>query len=182
MRAGQTVRSASGRTTSELIEQIAEHAVALGLAEDRVRGRDALRHPERRAAPAREGRLPGPGPDRLRRGVVPVVHAPPRRATRRTCCSRSASCCPDALRPRWSLLALRAQDITRAAGCADPLAVRAPTTSLIAPRAKAASWTAYRHVMLVPEQRTPLIRATDQNRVRHAWRVSDRLRAVGSAG
>ena len=80
MRAGHTVTLGLGTHDVELIEQIAEHAVALGL--DRtafeVEMLYGIRSGEQRRL--REGRLPRPGPDRLRRGVVPVVHAPPRRA------------------------------------------------------------------------------------------------------
>ena len=48
--------------------------------EGRVRGPDAVRHPGQGAAGAGAVRVPGPDAHRLRRRVVPVVHAPPRRA------------------------------------------------------------------------------------------------------
>ena len=46
----------------------------------RVRGRDAVRHPDRPAVPAGEGGLSRPGAHRLRRALVSVVHASARRA------------------------------------------------------------------------------------------------------
>ena len=80
VRAGGTVRIALGTHDVRLIEQVAEHAAALGLREDELRGPDAVRHPDGPAATARRRGLPRPRPHRLRRGLVPVVHAPPRRA------------------------------------------------------------------------------------------------------
>ena len=59
----------------------------------RLRDRDALRHPRERAAPAGEGRLPGADADRLRRALVPVVHAPSGGAAGERRRSRSARCC-----------------------------------------------------------------------------------------
>ena len=63
-----TGRSGSGSapTTSRLIEQIAEQVGAAGIARDAVRGRDALRHPDRPAVPPGKSGLSRPGPHRLR--------------------------------------------------------------------------------------------------------------------
>ena len=78
--AGRPIRLGLGTHDVALIEQIAASVAPAGVGRDGVRGPDALRHPDRRAVPAGEGRLSGPGPHRVRRGVVSVVHAPPRGA------------------------------------------------------------------------------------------------------
>ena len=81
VRAGNDVRIALGTHDVRLIEQIAEHAAAAGPAEDVLRGPDAVRHPDGPATTPRPRGLHRSRSHRVRRGVVPVVHAPPRRAT-----------------------------------------------------------------------------------------------------
>ena len=65
--------------------------------------------------------LPRPRPDRVRRGVVPVVHAPPRRAARQRHSSPCASCCPDAEPARAAFADLRCTEVgTSAWSATDP--------------------------------------------------------------
>ena len=63
---GRPIRLGLGTHDVALIEQIAEQVRAGRDRARRVRGRDAVRHPDRPAVPPGEGGLSGPGPHRLR--------------------------------------------------------------------------------------------------------------------
>ena len=60
------IRLGLGTHDVALIEQISEQVGAAGDRARRVRGRDAVRHPDDRAVPPGEGGLSRPGPHRLR--------------------------------------------------------------------------------------------------------------------
>ncbi len=78
----RSMRVGLGTHDVALIEQIAVHARRRRRAQGRVRGPDAVRDPGQGAAAARTLRVQGPDAHRLRRRVVPLVHAQARRAAR----------------------------------------------------------------------------------------------------
>ena len=69
----------------------------------RVRVPDAVRHPQRRARPARRRGPPDARLHRVRHRLVRLLHAPPRGEARPTCCSSSARWSPRAEPPRPTL-------------------------------------------------------------------------------
>ena len=83
---GRPIRLGLGTHDVALIEQIAEQVGAAGIGRDgfEVEMLYGIREDQQRRLAA--GRLPGPGPHRLRRALVPVVHAPPRRAAGQRLC------------------------------------------------------------------------------------------------
>ena len=69
-----------GTHDRRIIAHLRSRAAAQGVGEGALRVRDAVRHPSRPPGPARARRASHPRADQLRRGLVPLVHAPPRRA------------------------------------------------------------------------------------------------------
>ncbi len=70
------LRLGLGTHDTRLVEEIANVRAGRRRGDRRLRGADAVRDPHGRAATARGGGVSGPRPDRLRRRLVRVVHAP----------------------------------------------------------------------------------------------------------
>ena len=105
------MRVGLGTHDVDLIEQIAVHAAAAGVPKDafEVQMLYGIRAGEQRRLAAR--RVQGPDADRVRRRVVPLVHAPARRAARERAVRRA----PDAaLVARVAALATAAPDVVAA--------------------------------------------------------------------